>query len=191
MKTAQKTLNVLGISGSLRKASLNTATLRAAQELAPDGTAITIVTLHDIPLYDDDVRARCQPAPVADLASKILAADAVLIATPEYNYSIPGVLKNAIDWVSRADPQPFAHKPVAFIGASPGAIGTARAQYDLRKVFVYLDAYVLNKPEVMIGSAASRFDGSGRLTDEATRKFLASQLVALRAWTELVGKFSA
>ena len=96
------------------------------------------------------------------------------------------MLKNAIDWVSRADPQPFARKPVAIMGASPGAIGTARAQYDLRKVFVYLDAYVLNKLEVMIGGAANRFDGNGRLIDEATRKFLASLLVSLKAWAELV-----
>ena len=180
------TFNILGISGSLRRASLNTAALRAAQELAPEGTAIAIGTLHEIPLYDDDVRARGEPAPVADLVARIAAADAVLIATPEYNYSVPGVLKNALDWVSRADPQPFARKPVAIMGASPGAIGTARAQYDLRKIFVYLDAYVLNKPEVMIGGAADRFNGDGRLIDEGTRNFIANQIVALKTWAELV-----
>ena len=178
--------NVLGISGSLRQASFNTAALRAAQELAPEGMAISIVTLDDIPLYDDDMRARGEPAPVTDLVARVAAAQAVLIATPEYNYSVPGVLKNAIDWVSRADPQPFARKPIAIMGASLGAIGTARAQYDLRKIFVYLDGYVLNKPEIMIGGAASRFDSEGHLVDQATRKFLATQLVALRTWAELL-----
>ena len=188
MNSDPTTFSILGISGSLRKDSFNTAGLRAAQELAPRGTDIAIVTLHDIPLYDDDIRVQGEPAPVAALTAKILAADAVLISTPEYNYSIPGVLKNAIDWVSRADPQPFACKPVAIMGASPGAIGTARAQYDLRKVFVYLDAYLLNKPEVMIGGAANRFDGNGRLIDEATQKFLAGLLVSLKTWAELVRK---
>jgi chromate reductase len=173
---------IAAISGSLRKASFNTAALRAAQEVAPDDIEIEIVTLEGIPLYDDDLRATGVPAAVTRLCATIASADAVLIATPEYNYSIPGVLKNAIDWVSRAEPQPFKEKAVAIMGASPGAIGTARAQYDLRKVFVYLDAHVLHKPEVMIGGAASRFDADGRLIDEATRKFIASQLVALQAW---------
>lgn len=173
---------IAAISGSLRKASFNTAALRAAQEVAPDDIEIEIVTLEGIPLYDDDLRATGVPAAVTRLCATIVSADAVLIATPEYNYSIPGVLKNAIDWVSRAEPQPFKEKAVAIMGASPGAIGTARAQYDLRKVFVYLDANVLNKPEVMIGGAASRFDADGKLIDEATRKFIASQLVALQAW---------
>lgn len=178
--------NILGISGSLRKASFNTAALRAAQEVAPEGTVIEIVTLHGIPLYDDDAHAVCTPTAAVALARRVAAADAVLVATPEYNYSVPGVLKNAIDWMSRADPQPFLHKPVAIMGASPGAIGTARAQYELRKVFVYLDAYVLNRPEVMIGGASERFDHAGRLTDEATRTFIARQLVALKAWAGLV-----
>ena len=106
------------------------------------------------------MRARGEPAEVTTLVARIAAADAVLIATPEYNYSVPGVLKNALDWVSRAEPQPFAHKPVAILGASDGAIGTARAQYNLRKIFVYLDAFVLNKPEIMIGAAATRFDST-------------------------------
>ena len=107
----------------------------------------------------------------------------MLIATPEYNYSISGVLKNAIDWVSRTDPQPFANKPVAIMGASPGALGTARAQYDLRRMCVYLDAHLLNKPEVMISAAHTRFDADGRLTDQATRTFVASLVTALRDWT--------
>jgi chromate reductase len=176
-------LRFLAMSGSLRAASLNTAALRAAAELAPQGTTIQLGSIADIPLYNDDIRAAGLPAPVAALQAAISAADAVLIATPEYNYSVPGVLKNAIDWLSRTDPQPFRNKPVAILGVSPGAIGTARAQYDLRKSFVFLDAHVLNRPEVMIGAAATRFDATGSLTDQATRAFLASMLEALRDWT--------
>jgi chromate reductase len=176
-------LRFLGISGSLRAASFNTAALRAAAELVPAGVSFDLATIRDIPLYDDDVRAAGMPPAVAALQSAIAGADAVVIATPEYNYSVPGVLKNAIDWLSRTDPQPFQGKPVAIIGASPGAIGTARAQYDLRKTFVFLDAHVLNKPEVMIGAAHTRFDAEGKLIDETTRKFLASMLEALRVWT--------
>ncbi len=167
-------LTVCAISGSLRAGSYNTAALRAASELAPAGVSIAQEHIADIPLYNEDV-TRLQQA--------IASADAVLIATPEYNYSVPGVLKNAIDWVSRTEPQPFANKPVAIMGASPGALGTGRAQYDLRKMFVYLDAHVLNKPEIMISAAHTRFDADGKLTDEATRKFLASLLTALRDWT--------
>ncbi len=176
-------LRFVGISGSLRAGSFNTGALRAAAELAPEGVTIDLVGLRDIPLYDDDVRAAGVPPSVVALSGAIAAADAVVIATPEYNYSVSGVLKNAIDWVSRTQPQPFQNKPVAVMGASAGALGTARAQYDLRKSFVYLDAHVLNKPEVMIGAAATRFDADGRLTDEATRKFIATMLIALRDWT--------
>ncbi len=176
-------LTICAISGSLRAGSYNTAALRAAAELAPDGVTIAEAAIGDIPLYNDDIKAQGFPAAVLRLQHAIASADAVLIATPEYNYSIPGVLKNAIDWVSRTDPQPFADKPVAIMGASPGGLGTGRAQYDLRKVFVYLDAHLLNKPEIMISAAHTRFDGEGRLTDEATRKYLASLLSALRDWT--------
>ena len=175
-------LTVCAISGSLRAGSYNTASLRAAAELAPDGVAIALEGIADIPLYNEDVKAAGFPPAVTRLQHAIASADAVLIATPEYNYSVSGVLKNAIDWVSRTDPQPFANKPVAIMGASPGAIGTARAQYDLRKMFVYLDAHLLNKPEVMISAAHTRFDADGKLTDEATRRFLASFLTALRDW---------
>lgn len=183
--TALQTIRVLGISGSLRKKSFNTAALRAAQELAPPGMTIEIYEgLRDIPAYDDDVReASGYPAPVQDLRDRIAAADAVLIATPEYNYSVPGVLKNAIDWASRPPAQPFDGKPVAIMGASPGVLGTARAQYHLRQTFVFLNGMLLNRPEVMIGQAASRFDAEGRLTDDKTREFLHSLLVALQDWT--------
>jgi chromate reductase len=179
-------VRVLGISGSLRKASFNTAALRAALELAPAGMEIEMYQgLGAIPPYDDDVRAdQGFPPPVQDLRDRIKAADALLIVTPEYNYSVPGVLKNAIDWASRPPEQPFDGKPIAIMGASPGALGTARAQHHLRQSFVFLNAHLLNKPEVMIGQATTRFDAEGRLTDETTRGFVQGLLVALKAWTE-------
>ncbi|MBN8899514.1 MAG: NAD(P)H-dependent oxidoreductase, partial [Rhodospirillales bacterium] len=122
------------------------------------------------------------PPAVETLRSRIAAADALLIVTPEYNGSIPGLLKNAIDWASRPPEQPFAGKPVAIMGASPGVLGTVRAQYHLRQSFVGLDALVMSRPEVMIGQAHTRFDAEGHLTDEKTRGFVASLLVALQAW---------
>jgi chromate reductase len=173
-------LTFCAILGSLRACSYNTAAIRAAAELAPQGVTIVEAGTADIPVYTEDVKAAGFPPAVIRLQHAIASADAVLIATPEYNYSVPGVLKNAIDWVSRTDPQPFANKPVAIMGASPGALGTGRAQYDLRKMFVYLDAHVLNRPEIMISAAQSRFDADGKLTDEATRKFVANLLTALR-----------
>lgn len=174
------TLKVLGISGSLRKDSLNTAALRAAIELAPADLQIEIADISDLPLYDEDVREQGFPLSVQRLRDQVHNADALLFATPEYNYSIPGVLKNAIDWVSRPPEQPFAGKPAAIMGASPGAIGTARAQYHLRQIGVFLDLHFLNKPEVMIGNAGARFDTAGNLTDAATREHVQKLLVALR-----------
>ena len=176
-------LKVLAISGSLRKNSYNTAALRAAQELAPEGMTIEIASIADIPFYNADVQALGIPAPVKALADQIRAADAVLIASPEYNYSTSGVLKNTIDWLSRVPQQPFAGKPVAMVGASMGLLGAARAQYHLRQTFVFLDALPVNKPEVFIAQAQNRFDAEGRLTDEPTRGFLSQLLVSLAAWT--------
>lgn len=181
MSTA--TLNVLAISGSLRAGSYNTAALRAAMELAPEGMAITLADISDLPLYNDDLKAQGWPAPVARFREAVRAADALLIATPEYNYSVSSPLKNAIDWASRPPEQPFAGKPAAILGASPGAIGTARAQYHLRQIAVFLDLKLLNKPEVMIGNCAERFDADLKLTDAKTREFLQGLLVALRDWT--------
>lgn len=177
-----KDFQILGISGSLRKASYNSAALRAAQGLVPGSTVITLADISAIPVYNDDVREAGLPVSVTRLVQQIASADAVLIATPEYNYSIPGVLKNAIDWVSKAPEQPFRHKPVAIMGASMGAIGTARSQYDLRKVFIFLDAHVLNRPEIMIAAAHTRFDADGHLKDETTRKLISGQIVALKEW---------
>lgn len=175
---------VLGISGSLRRGSFNTAALRAAQELAPEGMTIERCDISTLPLYNEDLRGAGFPPPVQRLRDQIAAADALLFVTPEYNYSMPGVLKNAIDWASRPPDQPFNDKPAAIMGASPGMIGTARAQYHLRQSCVFLNMHVVNKPEVMIGGAAGKFDAEGRLTDEPTRGFIRDLLVALAAWTD-------
>jgi chromate reductase len=175
-----RTIKVLGISGSIRKDSLNTAALRAAIDLAPADVEIEIADIADLPLYNEDVREQGYPPSVQRLRDQVHTVDAILFATPEYNYSIPGVLKNAIDWVSRPPVQPFAGKPAAIMGVSPGAIGTARAQYHLRQIGVFLDLHFLNKPEVMIGSAGSRFDATGNLTDEVTREHVQKLVVALR-----------
>lgn len=177
-------MKVVGISGSLRKGSFNSAALRAAQGLAPDGMTIERAEIGDLPLYDEDVRIAGFPPPVERLRSQLAAADAILFVTPEYNYSISGVLKNAIDWASRPPSQPFDGKPVAIMGASGGLLGTARAQYHLRQMLIFLNALPVNRPEVMIGQAQSKFDESGALADEPTRELVRRLLVALRDWTE-------
>jgi chromate reductase len=177
-------LTVLGIAGSLRKASFNKAALRAAQELAPPGMTIETFDLAPIPIYNDDVRLAGYPPPVQEFRERIRTADAVLIVTPEYNHSIPGVLKNAIDWASRPPDQPFNDKPIGLMSASPGALGGVRAQMHLRQCFVFLNAPVMGPPEVLIGNAASRFDAEGRLTDETTREFVRKLLEGLAAWTK-------
>ena len=178
-------LNVLGLCGSLRQASYNLAALRAAQALAPGaGMQIDIADISDLPLYNEDVYAQGFPAPVERLRNQIRAADALLFVTPEYNYSMSGVSKNAMDWASRPPEQPFAGKPAAIMGASPGALGSARAQYHLRQTLVFLDVHPLNKPEVMIGAAHERFDAQGQLIHEPTREFIGKLLAALAAWTQ-------
>ncbi|MFL5209692.1 MAG: NADPH-dependent FMN reductase [Microvirga sp.] len=184
-------MNVIGISGSLRKGSFNTAALRAAQGLAPEGMTIEVAQIGDLPLYNDDVRAAGFPPPAERLRAQLAAADAILLVTPEYNYSISGVLKNAIDWASRPPNQPFEAKPVAIMGASPGLFGSARAQYHLRQMLIFLNAMPLNRPEVMIGQAQNKFDADGNLTDEPTREFVRKLLVALRDWTERLQKSAA
>ena len=182
------TLNVLGISGSLRKASYNRAVLEAAaRDFAPDGMTVELADISGVPLYNDDDRVAGYPDAVQALRARIAAADGVLIATPEYNYSIPGVLKNAIDWASRPPDQPFDGKPVAILGASPGRTGTARAQYHLRQVFVFLNAIVMNKPEVMIGSVHEILGEDGTITDETTAEFLRAHLAAFKEWIAKVG----
>ncbi|HVJ90846.1 MAG TPA: NADPH-dependent FMN reductase [Labilithrix sp.] len=182
-------LRVLGISGSLRKGSFNTALLRAAIEIATNENLplqFDVAEIRDIPLYDEDVRASGLPAAVQRFRDAISAADALLFVTPEYNYSVPGVLKNAIDWASRPPAQPFANKPVAIMGASGGMGGTMRAQYHLRQISVFLDMHIVNKPEVFVRNAQNIFDPHGKLTDEATRKVVLEQLRALIDWTRRI-----
>ena len=183
---ADTNIRVLGISGSLRKASFNTGLLRAAVQLAPPNVSIETADLSAIPLYNEDVHAQGFPPPVATLRAQVAAADALLIATPEYNYSMPGVLKNAIDWVSRPPNQPFEGKPLALMGASPGSLGSARAQYHLRQTAVFLNMYPLNKPEVFVARAHERFDGEGNLVDDKVRGYVAQLLTALADWTRLL-----
>lgn len=179
-------IKVLGICGSLRKGSFNAMALRAAQGLVPAGVTIETADIGALPLYNDDVRAAGYPPVVQSFREKIAAADALLLATPEYNYSISGVLKNAIDWGSRPPSQPFDGKPIAIMGASGGILGTARAQYHLRQMCVFLNMLPVNKPEVMIGQAQTRFDADGKLTDETTRGLIKQLLESLRDWTLLL-----
>ena len=176
-------IKILGIAGSLRKASYNRAALRAAHQLAPEDAQVEIFELDGIPPFSEDDEQN-PPAKVTELKEKIRASDAVLFVTPEYNYSIPGVLKNAIDWASRPyGDSAWGGKPAAIMGASIGALGTARAQYHLRQVFVFLDMYAVNNPEVMISNASQRFDAEGNLTDEKTKELIGQLLKNLVAWT--------
>jgi len=177
-------LKFFGISGSLRKASFNTELLRGLAALAPSDVTFDIYEdLRNVPPYDDDVRAAGMPEVVTKLIDRVRVADAVVIAIPEYNYSVPGVLKNAIDWISRAQPSVLADKPLGIVGASAGAFGTARSQYHLRQIAVFLDMHVMNKPEVMVTSAYEKFDKEGKLTDEPTKKILGTFVNAFRDWT--------
>ena len=177
-------LTILGIAGSLRKDSYNRGLLRAAQGLAPEGVTIeTFEELDQIPLFNQDDEQN--PAPkVTELKQRIRNADAILIVTPEYNYSVPGVLKNAIDAASRPyGDSAWNGKPVALMGASVGTIGTARAQYHLRQMFVFLNMYAVNQPEVMLSNAHKHFDEHGNLTDETARKLIRQLLQELVNWT--------
>ncbi len=176
-------IRVLGIAGSLRAASFNRAALREAVTLAPPGMAIETWDIAPLGVFNPDVEAKGAPDAVRDLWARVKAADALLFVTPEYNFSIPGGLKNAIDWMSRDPAKPFLGKPVAIMGASGGPLGTARAQYQLRQACVFLDMHPVNKPEVFIGNAPSKFDAQGKLTDETTRGFIRQLLEALAAWT--------
>lgn len=177
-------IQILGIAGSLRKGSYNRAALRAAQQLAPETARIESFELDGIPLYNQDEEGNLPPR-VAALKSAIRAADAILIVTPEYNYSVPGVLKNAIDWASRPYGQSaWEGKPVAVMGAAAGPLGSARAQYQLRQMFVFLNMYPVNRPEVMIASAQEKFDEQGNLTNETSRKLIRQLLENLVAWSQ-------
>jgi len=183
-----KPIRILGIAGSLRRESYNRAALRAATELVPEGATIDIFELDGIPGFNQDEEQN-PPAKVTELKKLIREADAILIVTPEYNYSIPGVLKNAIDWASRPyGDSAWNGKPAAIMGASVGTVGTARAQYHLRQMMVFLNMFPINQPEVMIGNASARFDPEGNLTDDATKEFIRQLLQNLMEWTMRIGQ---
>ncbi|MEP2722991.1 NADPH-dependent FMN reductase [Roseibium sp.] len=176
-------LTILGIAGSLRRASYNRALLRASSELAPAGMAIAIFDLAEVPLYNGDLEAEGDPPGVAALKAAIAGADGVLMATPEYNHGVPAVMKNAVDWASRPPREaPLGGKPVGLIGASPGITGTARGQSQLRQAFEFTDSYCMPQPELLVFKAHEKFDADGRLTDPATAQYLARYLTAFAAW---------
>jgi chromate reductase len=180
-------VRILGFAGSLRRGSFNRGLLRAAVEVAPEDVHVEVFDLRGIPLYDMDVEQQGLPEPVVAFKRAIRDADAVLVATPEHNWSFPGVLKNALDWAARpAGDNPFRGKPVAVMGATTGAWGTLRAQLHLRQVLAYLETHPLPRPEVLVTHAREKFDGEGRLVDESTRARVRELVVALRDWARFL-----
>ncbi len=183
------TFHILGISGSLRKASFNTAALRAVGELLPEGVTFEIAEIGDLPLYNEDLRVNGSfPPEVQRLREQIAKADGLVFAVPEYNYSVSPAMKNAIDWASRAPNQVFDWKPYAMIGAATGLFGTVRAQMALRQILFGINAYPVNNPQVMIAGAAQKFDAEGKLTDQAARDLITQLIHAL---VKLAGKLKA
>jgi chromate reductase len=188
---ADEALHILGLVGSLRRGSYNRLLYDAAVALAPCGTRFTEADLRSLPLYDDDLRLeQGYPEPARRLRDAIAAADGLLIVSPEYNHTVPGVLQNAIDWASRPPDQPFKDKPVAIMGASTGRLGTVRMQHGLRRTLDSLEARTLLKPEVMISFARESFDERG-LVDEKAREVVAAQLAAFAAWVRRLRDFGA
>jgi chromate reductase len=184
-------LNIVGLCGSLRAASYNRMLMRLAESLMPASMKLQAAEWRDVPVFDADALAKGFPPSVSALRDQVRNADGILIVTPEYNFSIPGGLKNVIDWLSRGEDQPFAGKPVAILTASPGPVGGARVQYDLRKVMLFVNAMTLVKPEVFVGSAAGKFNAEGVCTDEATRKFVGAQMAAFESWIGAVKRMAA
>lgn len=182
-------LHFVVLVGSIRKGSYNAAIARALQGLVSSNVSIDILpSVGLLPIYDADLQAEGFPEAVTELGTAIKAADGLVIVTPEYNYSVPGGLKNAIDWVSRLPSKPIAAKPVLIQSASMGVFGGVRAQYHLRQIMVFLDAYVMNTPEVMVGQAQNKIDATtGELTDQGTRDFIAGQLKTFEAFIGKVG----
>jgi len=179
-------VRIVGFAGSLRRASIHRGLIRASYELVSEGVSVeSFDRLGEIPFFDQDVEAEGDPASVRDLKKEIRAADALLIATPEYDYAIPGVLTNALDWALRS-PSPMRHKPVGIVGASPGGAGTARGQIVLRQILLHAPAYVMPEPQMLISRSRQRFDEKGDLIDEETRRRLRRFLAALVEW---IGRF--
>lgn len=190
--TTKTPFTILAIPGSLRRESFNRRLLEAARELAPGEVTVELLDLRSIPFYDGDVEAAGDPPAIRDLKARIRAADALLIATPEYNGGVPGLLQNALDWASR--PRGAAAldaKPVAVVGASPGGGGTGRAQNILRQILANAGAAVVPGPELLVSRASDRFDGDGALIDEALADELRGVLGALRDWSEARGAAAA
>jgi chromate reductase len=189
---AASALDILGFAGSLRKASYNRALLRAAADAAPEGIAIRIFELDDIPLYNGDVEADGDPPSVARFKQAIRAADGVLMVTPEYNHGVPGVMKNAVDWASRPPGEaPLSRKPVGIIGASPGITGSARGQSQLRQAFEFTNSPCMAQPELLVFKAHEKFGPDGALTDPATADYLGRYLSAFAAWVRLFAEADA
>ena len=184
------TYKVLGVCGSLRQKSYNMAALKAAGELMPASMKLQITGIAELPIYNFDVQEKGFPAAATRLREEILAADALLFASPEYNWSVGAPLKNAIDWMSRFQPQPFNNKPAAVFSCTTGPVGGARGQYHLRPILGQLGVHWLGKPEVFIGMAQGKF-AEGRLTDETTRKFLTDQMLAFEDWIGRVKRLVA
>ena len=185
----------VGISGSLRKGSFNTMLLKAASQVLPFNVSMEIISIEDIPLYNADLdlpSAKQRPQPVEHFRKMLTDADGILISSPEYNYSIPGGLKNAIDWASRGEDSPLLRKPVAVIGATTGLWGTTRMQLAFHNVFLFLDMKPVYKPEVLVAQAEKKFDKNGNLIDEMAKKILKQKLEALKEMIQLqsqVGDF--
>jgi chromate reductase len=178
MDTA-KTYHFVAFLGSLRAASYNAMALRAAQAVAPPNIRIEVLEIAGLPHYNADVEKTSPPPEFNTLSERVKAADGVLIVSPEYNYSVPGFLKNALDWISRHPSKPFQNKAVGIMGASPGMLGTGRMQYHLRQIMVFLEAYAVLRPEVMIAKAAEKFSPEGELTDDKTKELIGKLLVAI------------
>lgn len=177
-------IKLVCLCASLRQKSFNGMVLRQAVASLPAGCSADLLDWADVPPFNADDLEKGFPQSVLRLREQIRTADGVLVVTPEYNFSIPGMFKNLLDWVSRGADQPFARKPVAVVSATTGPLGGARVQYDFRRVMLFMDALVLQKPEVFVGNASSKFDAEGVCTDEVTRKFLAEQMVAFVRWIE-------
>ena len=179
---------LVGISGSLRKGSFNTMLLKAASQVLPFNVSMEIISIEDIPLYNADLdlpSAKQRPQPVEHFRKMLTDADGILISSPEYNYSIPGGLKNAIDWASRGEDSPLLRKPVAVIGATTGLWGTTRMQLAFHNVFLFLDMKPVYKPEVLVAQAEKKFDKTGNLIDEISKKLLKQKLEALKEMIQL------
>ena len=182
-------MRIVGIAGSLRVGSFNRALVRACAEAAPGGLVVEAFDLRGVPLYDADLEAAGDPPRVVELKEALRAADGLLVATPEYNHGVPGVLKNAIDWTSRPPRDSVLDGlSVGVVGASPGGGGTRRAQSQLRQAFVFTNSFCMNRPEVLVSSAHEKFDADGGLADEPTRAHLAKFMGALAEWILRMGK---